>query len=202
MARASAQQIAAMDAAQAEAERLLEAAELRARAIEAGPQVLRTDLQEASLLAIRNARRQYELWTDTQEGGLRRWANDGRTQDGRPYTPQEWMDFGRELGEVLAQEAQLVLTHNLFTLYTPAGAVLAPVVNAFAGAGVKAEATARAAAEVVQEALAAVDPRRPWSTRTKLAVGAAAGTVVLGVVAYLASSVAQVGDLLKKEGGP
>jgi hypothetical protein len=201
MTQASAEEVTAMDAAQAEVTRLLKAAEERAAVIEA-KWGWKTDLEEASLLAIRNLRLQFNQWADSSQG-MRRWALDGHVSPdnggaglSRPYTPQEWLDFGKELGELAAEEAKQVLTTSLFHLYSPPGALLRPVAQAAAELGVKVETTTRQAAEAAAAALAAMDPRKPWSLKTKLVVGGLATLTTLGLLAYVGTTLKPLASLL------
>lgn len=193
---ASAAEVAAMDAAQAEVTRVLKAAEERAAILEKKWSFNRTSLEEASIVSIRGIRLRFNEWADSQKG-LKRWALDGETDFGRPYTPQEWMDFGKELGELAAEEASLALTNSYFHLYTPPGAILRPVAQAAAEVGVKVETTVRHAAEALAEAADALDPSKPWSLKTKLLLGGLGGLAALGLLAYVANSLAPLATLAK-----
>lgn len=195
MPRANAQTIAAMDAAQAETERALSAAEERVWLISALPDFALTSLQKTSRDSVRGARKRFNQWSSE----LRRWAIEGMTDDGRRYTPEEWRDFGQELAEAMAKEAQLVLTTGAFNLYTPLGAVMAPLTSAAAQTGARTEVKVREVGAKVAETLAGLDPRKPWSFKTKALVAGGATLLTLGVVAWFASSVTPLLEMVKPD---
>lgn len=105
---------------------------------------------------------------DEWAGKLRRWAEAGRRDNGTAYTPAQWFQYGRELGNAVATQWGALFDASLFS----------------------APANARAAAvATVRDVKAVATDVDTWPTLLKVGIGLAALAVLYPYLSPLLSRV-------------
>jgi multidrug resistance efflux pump len=169
MARATAAETQEMNKKEAQVRAALDKAEAEVAALRYIPSLFLTGPQLAALKNLEAAKQRFEKWADAT-AGWRRWANDGQEPDGHPYPPSFWLRIGADILSELGVHVKAAEEGS--------------------AAAVARSTVAASAAQVKQAAAAVTDAvTKPWSLKTKLAVGGVVSLATLGVLSALLGKV-------------